>query len=61
MAAARRCYFKLGDHALLGAARGRLAAARRALTRAHGPRLARQRTLPGDFQPELATCARPRN
>jgi len=53
-----RCYFKLGDHALLGAARGRLAAARRARARAPGPGMERLRTLHGDFQPELATCVR---
>lgn len=52
-----RCYFRLGDAALLGAARGRLAAARAALARAHGPRLERLRTLHGNFQPELSTRA----
>jgi len=44
-----RCYFKLGDHALLGAARGRLAAAARADARArprHGAPAHAARRLP---------------
>lgn len=53
-----RCYFKLGDVALLGRARARLAAARRTLARAHGANLERLRTLHGNFQPELATCVK---
>ena len=53
----RRCFFKLGDVGLLGSARTRLAAARAALARAHGANLERLRTLHGNFQPELATCA----
>lgn len=53
----RRCFFKLGDAGLLGSAHARLAVARAALARAHGANLERLRTLHGNFQPELATCA----
>lgn len=53
-----RCCFKLQDASRLGVSQQRLARARAALARAHGPNQERARVLHGNFCPEHATYVR---
>ncbi|GJP40747.1 hypothetical protein CLOM_g405 [Closterium sp. NIES-68] len=52
------CHYMTKDVANLASAKGRLAAARAALRRAHGADMSRLRMLQGNFRPELATYLR---
>ncbi|CAI5519483.1 unnamed protein product [Closterium sp. Naga37s-1] len=52
------CHYMTKDVASLASAKGRLAAARSALRKAHGADMSRLRMLQGNFRPELATYLR---
>ncbi|CAI5931479.1 unnamed protein product [Closterium sp. NIES-64] len=52
------CHYMMKDVASLASAKGRLAAARSALRKAHGADMSRLRMLQGNFRPELATYLR---